>query len=176
MGSVFVFDVLLREKIIGAVESALPNASGAEDLLMQISEKISILPGDIGFYGEKKVAELGKVMGEMTDGAAATITDQIISPAAVLIIRVLLFIILFLIFMIVVRLVAKMFGVANKIPILGGVNKFLGMIAGIGYAGLWVIALTAVLGIVIPIVNTGILTESAIEGTLYYRYIYKLIG
>jgi len=112
----------------------------------------------------------------MTDGAAATITDQIISPAAVLIIRVLLFIILFLIFMIVVRLVAKMFGVANKIPILGGVNKFLGMIAGIGYAGLWVIALTAVLGIVIPIVNTGILTESAIEGTLYYRYIYKLIG
>lgn len=176
MGSVFVFDVLLREKIIGAVETVLPNASGAEDLLKQLSEKVSILPGDIGFYGEKKVAELGKVMGSMNDGVAATITDQIISPAAVVIIRTLLFILLFLIFMIVVRLVAKMFGVANRIPIVGGINKFLGMIAGIGYAALWVVALTMVLEIVIPVVNAGILTESAVEGTLYYKYIYKLIG
>ncbi len=176
MGSVFVFDVLLREKVIGAVEGILPNASGAEDLLKQISEKIAILPGDIGFYGEKKIAELGEVMGKAGEGAAATITDQIISPAAVVIIRTILFIVLFLIFMIIVRMVAKMFGVANRIPIVGGVNKFLGMVVGIGYGALWVIALTMVLEILIPVVNAGILTESAVEGTLYYRYIYKMIG
>ncbi|MBP0989725.1 MAG: CvpA family protein [Oscillospiraceae bacterium] len=177
LGGVFIYDILLRDKILNAVKDILPNASGAEDFLEKLGSKIAILPGNAGAYGTEKVEELRETISKSLSNAPATITDTIINTVAVTIIKAVLFVLLFLLFMLIVKLVSKLFRVVNKVPVVGPVNKFFGGIVGIVYGLLWIAVLSVVIYLVIKSMDggKGIFTEEIINESYVYKYIYTFV-
>ena len=65
------------------------------------------------------------------DSAVSSITNGIVEPIITILIRIIVVILLYIIFSFVIKLLSKLFKNINKIPIVGSLNKFLGIIVGL---------------------------------------------
>ncbi len=88
-------------------------------------------------------AEIGEIAGEAGETARQLMAQEIGGRLAGVILGGIVFVIAVILAIIVVKLIEHLLKLVNKIPILGGINRFLGIFAG-GLEGLiliWVILL-----------------------------------
>lgn len=113
------------------------------------------------------------------DGAkngAEYITGNIVDPAAVTIVRWVLFVIILLAAESVLSIVFAIARVFDKLPAVTGVNRFFGMLLGIAKGLLYIFIIAAAVSAMVSINEAGDLglDVSFVDRTYIFRYIYAL--
>ena len=111
---------------------------------------------------------------EEISASASEIVSRIVEPIYIAIIGAVMTIILFLIFNIAIGIVCKVTGVFNKIPIVGGVNRALGVGLGALYGCFLAWILACVIAIVAPVFDRdGVFREKVETDSFVFNVINK---
>lgn len=109
-----------------------------------------------------------------TDNLAHNIADNMVRPTLLVPMRALIFVIIFVIIMIVVNLLSKLFRTVNHIPIIGGVNKLFGSVAGFVQGAIVIFLVCIFVQVIISLTGNEIifLNTMTIDRTYIFKHIY----
>ena len=112
--------------------------------------------------------------GVLSDNAlviADTIVQQVIRPLITPVISIVLFFVAFALFRMVVSLLVTVLGLVNRLPVLGAVNRFLGVAAGAAASTVDLFLVLCVVWALVVITGGGlsVLNESLLNESVYYR-------
>ncbi len=111
---------------------------------------------------------------EEISASATEIVSRIVEPIYITIIGAVMTIILFLIFNIAIGIVCKLTGVFNKIPLVGGVNRALGVGLGALYGCFLAWILACVIAIIAPVFDRdGVFREKVEAGSFVFNAVNK---
>jgi hypothetical protein len=144
-----------------AVGSFVPQVSGsfsggAADAVTQVMATIieSAKPGNLGI--------------------TTALVDNLIAPVIIIPLRTLIFFILFAIICVITSFFVKKLAIINRIPLVGGINSFLGGITGLVKSAVIILLVCISLNILITITGNNIIfiNTMTIEQTFIFRHIY----
>lgn len=165
----FLSDNIINGTAFGSIAAAIEDmAKSIPVMLSDVSDSVT--------SGDKSVINdiLLSIISTETNDFARAITDDMVKPFLLVPIRALIFTILFVIIIIALNIAAKLLQVINKIPVIGGINKALGALAGLGEA-LIVIFLVCIFIQVIVVLSENeliFLNTMTIDETFVFRKIY----
>ncbi len=112
-----------------------------------------------------------------TEIGAMYLEQNLVRPFAMALVNILMFILLYVVLSIVLRIVLGVTGVLDYIPLANGLNKFLGIMAGLLKGFIYLALIAGALGFVIEatgdtIINTD---REIIEKTILFKYIFNFI-
>ena len=112
-----------------------------------------------------------------TEIGAMYLEQNLVRPFAMALVNILMFILLYVVLSIVLRIVLGITGVLDYIPLANGLNKFLGIMAGLLKGFIYLALIAGALGFVIEatgdtIINTD---REIIEKTILFKYIFNFI-
>lgn len=127
---------------------------------------------DTGSILEKITASA--INAVQTDNLTHQIADDIIKPAVLVPMRTLIFAAIFVIIVIAVNLLAKLFKAVNEIPVIGGINKLLGAVAGFVQAAIVIFLVCIFVQVIVSLTGNEIifLNTMTIDETYIFKYIY----
>lgn len=107
---------------------------------------------------------------------AKYIEDKIVRPFGLVIVKIILTIVLFVLLSIVVKILLKITNVFYHIPLVNGVNRFFGFIAGLAKGGLYLLIIA--FGIALLIESCGdsfdMINTKIIDKTYLFRHLFCL--
>lgn len=147
----WLYDAFLREKISHSVLEAMQN-SGADQLTASLQGTLAAIGGILGMIAKAFHAsslqltadQLAQALMGNLEGLSATLTDQVFGPPVKGLVSAISFVVLFSLCMIVFRLIGRTLQSVNRVPIVGGINRLLGMAFGLANAAFWLIVLSFV--------------------------------
>ncbi len=167
--STLLSDNMVNGTAYGSICGAVEEMAESVPFLMEgVSE--SVTSGDRTIIQDIVLS----VLDTKSEDFAKSITDNMIKPILLVPVRALIFVILFIIINIVLCLIVKMLKGVNKIPLVGGVNKLLGAVAG-AVEGIIVIFLVCIfINVVINLTDNGLifLNTMTIDETMIFKKIY----
>lgn len=109
-----------------------------------------------------------------TDNITHRIADDIVKPYLLVPIRALIFVAIFVIIFVVLKLLSNLIRWVNKIPLIGGINKFLGAIAGIAQGAVVIFLICIFVQVIITLTGNDLifLNTMTIDETSIFRHIY----
>ena len=128
-----IFTAMLRESLVKSVASKINLSEGVERAVESLETGfIGLL---IGLFSSKEKLILFIENAVIQDEVviAGRIVDGVIKAPVVALIKVILSIIVFSVTILIVMLIAKSTGLLNRVPVIGGVNKFFGAVIGLLY-------------------------------------------
>ena len=145
----FIYSNFIEKNVEQQVEAAVYETvdggiNGAIDSVWDANPTLSKLTSLYGFDKEEIKGNATNFTQEGQQEVSQYLIQQVIEPAAVMVIRVLTGIVLALVLLFAVRILAKLVGGVFSIPIIGGLNKALGGILGL-VKGLLIATLICVL-------------------------------
>ncbi len=162
-----------RERIAASL-----SAGGAVDLGAMAERYAGFLPEAI----RRQVVEACEraLDGLLTDNVlvmADAIVQDVIRPLLTPVFSVVLFFICFALLRMLISLLVTVLGLVNKLPVLGAVNRGLGVVAGViaGLADVFLLLCVVWALIVITGGNLPVLNEAVLEGSVYYQ-IFSLVN
>lgn len=128
-------------------------------------------PGETSII-EKIIASA--VSSAETDNITHKITDDIVKPYLLVPVRALIFVTLFVIIFVVLKLLSNLIKWVNKIPLIGGINKFLGAIAGIAQGAVVIFLICIFVQVIITLTGNDLIfmNTMTIDETSIFRHIY----
>ena len=172
----FLFAGFLREELLASVVQALPDSNDLNELLASVSSKSPAVSTALALlinFGTK-TDTLDSLIASAAENTAATIVDSFISPIVIALLQSVTFILYLIIIAFLIKLIAKSLGLVNKVPVIGGINRFVGGIFGVVFAALIVFVLTVAVRVVLASgISTDILSEQTIQNSLVYHYVYN---
>ncbi len=154
------------------VADAAAFAKGLEDLASELPAVLSMALGSkLGIY-------VGEWYQQLADSSAATatvaITDTIIAPIAIGLLRVVVFFIMFSLLMMLVKIVAGLLKTVNHLPLIGTFNELLGGVLGAIQGMLYVFVVSAVLWFLISASGGqfGPVSAEMVGQTLIFKHFY----
>ena len=105
--------------------------------------------------------------------AASSITSGIIEPVLTVLIRIIAVILLYIVFSFVIKVLVKLFKKINKIPIVGSLNKSLGVIVGL-LKGVLIAALICIIfSTIVDLVGGELftITKDVLNSTYVFRFL-----
>ena len=148
-----IFIAWFRKPMVEAVSEKIDMSSGIEMAIDKLSTGfIGFL---LGIFGNKEKLSTFIESGLWQDKTiiAEKIVDGVIKNPLISLIKVALGLIIFLIVCLIIILIAKATGLLNKIPVVGGINRFFGAVLGLVYG--IVICIAIVSGIMFALVLTS---------------------
>lgn len=179
------------EKIIlsSVISNNISNGTSFGAVNKAIEEMAQSLPSFMSGIADSLVAEerindiVISILDADSDDYAAAITDNVVKPVVLVPMRALIFAILFVIILVVLNILAKLMKGINRIPLIGGVNKFLGAIAGLVQGAIVIFLICIFVQVVIALsgnelifLNTMTIDESFIFKKIYYFEFLDLIA
>ena len=109
-----------------------------------------------------------------TDNLAHDIADNMIRPTLLVPMRALIFVIIFVIIIIVINLLSRLFRTVNHIPVIGGVNKLFGAVAGFVQGAIVIFLVCIFVQVIISLTGNEIifLNTMTIDQTYIFKHIY----
>ena len=106
-----------------------------------------------------------------------TATDTAVKPTIIPIVQMIVSAILFFILMFIIKFFAKIINKVFNLPIIGGLNRFLGGVIGCFKGVLFAIIFVMLVNFVVSISNDGFIffTNENIEKTVLFKYIAEFI-
>lgn len=149
------------KKIADKINEALPDLGISSDLLANI---------DTGFLNDVILSVL-----ESGGNPGKAILDNVIKPIVIIPIQTLIFILLFVIILVVLSIIIAATAVVNKIPLIGGLNKFLGGVLGIIHGLIVVFIVVILLHLAVTLTGNSLifLNEMTIEKSYLFSYVYN---
>ena len=130
--------------------------------------------------GNQTISETLKAFTSTKTDAAKFVEKNIIRGSVIAIIKLLVFIIVFAVALIIVKLISRVFSLANKIPIAGTINALLGSALGLLQAIAIILIIAIILHILIALSNDEmiIFNTQTIQKTYLFKlfYDFKLIN
>ena len=152
----FVYDSFIRQGVEDKVAEYLPSDKTVADL-NTIDEICAKFGFDIANYDKGTgFVETVRSSTESGEPLAAAISNNVIRPLYMTVIKPICYTVLFILVIIVGLLVEKLSKLANLVPIVGKLNKSLGLILGIIYGILAVCLLCALISCIIQISHNSI--------------------
>lgn len=162
-------DNILKGSAFSAITESLHKMA---DLLPSFMSGVadSVSSGDKVIIKNIMVCVLNADSGNFSEA----ITDNIVKPVLLVPMRALIFLVLFVIIIIILNLAAKLMKKLNDIPLVGGVNKFLGVIAGAAQGMVVVFLICIFVQVVISLSGNELifLNTVTIDKTLIFKKIY----
>ena len=172
-----VFDTVFRSSLVEKVAGCLPSGLGSVGEMLQ--EGIEGLPGFLQPAVQGAVSSNGQLSSLLETSsspqtAAAAIVDTLVSPVVSKIISGVLFLLMLMLGFWLVSWLARVIRPMFRLPVLHGMNCFLGGLLGLINAALLIIVLTALyylFGTVLEIVPPP--SREALDQSLIFSYLYE---
>ncbi|MFA5657749.1 MAG: CvpA family protein [Oscillospiraceae bacterium] len=123
----------------------------------------------------EKFTEIIKVLNNAdNDERAKEITEILLMPFAVTVIRFIVFMLVFAVLMVIFRFISELFRKFYLIPIAGQINTLFGAVLGFGQGLFIIFVVTLVIKIIIAIAGNDlmVINEATIEKTKLFKIIY----
>ena len=160
--SPMIFENMFRENIVEKTYKYIQDGTKALNIQELIEEFTGSVPASFIQEFAAKAEEIATQITQPTMETAEKIVDVIVGPAVTVIIMLVIFAITVTVCTIVASLLAKIFKVINKIPVLGFANRMGGFVVGALTGIIYVILISCVLSI-IAIITENSLTFLNIE-------------
>lgn len=178
--SPLIFDNFVASPIRDQLHTALTSPGGDGAANATLSQVLAALPEPIlNLMGIEQGAQnlessFAAALSESVEQGSNFIMENLIRPAVLNLIELLLFLILFSVFMVVVRLVIRAIMGVRRIPVIGGVDGILGAVLGVAKGVIIVMILAFVLVMLAMLTNNqlGWLSQDVIDRTALFRYFY----
>ena len=146
-----VFEHYLQEPVQTALAEKL-DVTSADTVQKTLSNTIDALPDSVAtlikdhFGTPEEIAQkFSDTLGGKTQDAAANLTEKLIRPAAVLMLRCLCFALLFLVIRLLLSLALRLIDNVCKLPVLKQLNAALGLCLGLVQGAAFVLIAVAVM-------------------------------
>lgn len=160
--SPMIFENMFRENIVEKTYKYIQDGTKALNIQELIEEFTGSVPASFIQEFAAKAEEVATQITQPTMETAEKIVDVIVGPAVTVIIMLVIFAITVTVCTIVASLLAKLFKVINKIPVLGFANRMGGFVVGALTGIIYVILISCLLSI-IAIITENSLTFLNIE-------------
>lgn len=160
--SPMIFENMFRENIVEKTYKYIQDGTKALNIQELIEEFTGSVPAAFIQEFAAKAEEVATQITQPTMETAEKIVDVIVGPAVTVIIMLVIFAITVTVCTIVASLLAKLFKVINKIPVLGFANRMGGFVVGALTGIIYVILISCLLSI-IAIITENSLTFLNIE-------------
>ena len=113
-----------------------------------------------------------------TETGAKYLEQNLVRPFAMVIVSITLFIALYVVLTIVLRIVLNLTGILDYIPVANGINKFLGIAAGLLKGALYVGLIAYIISYVIETTGDSILKINIeiIDKTMIFKYFFDFVN
>lgn len=165
------YDSILDSIVTEKVEESMLGGMESIDAALTVESITQAIPQ----FLVDSIAEMGIDIGSVTESidslnlsthdTAQNISRQIIKPAVMILLRILAYILIFVLVRFLSGIVANFLSGIVKLPILRGVNKWLGAILGTVKGVILVFSICAVLNILSQIVKSTDVLVQAIENS-----------
>lgn len=168
-----VFTVFLREGLCSTMETTIAGSMG-NSLAEQITAVSEALPEYVSrFFDSEALAT--NVQNAINAGAAdgaVLLTDHVIGPVLVMVLRLVFMIVLFIAVKILIRLIANAVDLVAKLPVLHQLNKGLGMVCGAAKAVVVILLLAAAICAIAPFMGENAwLSTQTVEQTYLLSWV-----
>ena len=176
----WLYDSFLREKIAASVLEAMQN-TGAESLKTSLQGVLPAIGGLLGMIAKAfnftslqiSADQLKQALTGNLEGLSGTLTDQIFGPPVKGLVAVIAFVVLFGLCMIVFRLIGRTLQAVNNVPVVGGINRLLGMVFGLANAAFWLLALSFLFYLVMRMLPASeLFSRQTLESTWLFGWVY----
>lgn len=162
-------DNILKGEAFSAINEALDKMSDQLPSFMSgIADSVS--------SGDKEI--IHKIMlctiNTDTGSFSEAITDSMVKPVLLVPMRALIFLVLFVIILLILNLAAKMLKGINHIPLVGGINKLLGALAGFAQGAVVIFLVCIFVQVVISLSGNELifLNTMTIDKTFLFQKVY----
>ncbi len=163
-----LFENFFKEGLIEKMADAIQQqgAAGVASVLDNLS---GLLPQSLS---EQLTVSLDQILNSGAPDIAQRIVDHIVTPLVVPLITVILFFATFILCKLVVSLLVAILTNVNRIPVLGGVNRTLGILVGLVAGVINVVLILCLLWAIVAITNSNLpgLNDSALSGSYFYQF------
>lgn len=157
----YLYNNIISKRLASIVKTALMAPNQIEAISEFLSHPTISMLGSVGIAlpSAEQLAGLGEdsAVRFFTSGPAADFLTSLI--------RIVLFVLLMFAFSIVVSIIIKIVGGITKLPLIGTVDKTLGLILGIAKGAIWVLILSLVIYVLAIVVQIELITTSTINNT-----------
>lgn len=162
-----VFENFFKTGLVNKTRELLESQSDI-NLEMLVERFAGFLPESIK---NNILQSVSGMLDTTTPDAALTIVEKVVAPLLVPIISVVVFFVTFALCRLVVSLLTAMLTNINRVPLLGGVNRLLGFIAGLGAGGINVLLLLCAVWAVGIILGqqSPFISEELLGNSLFYK-------
>ena len=175
VGALFIYEVMIKKNMVSMMEKALNSveeSAGLDSVLEQLPDFLNKL---MEFAGTK--LQTDDLLGETIAAAASAIEAQVIGPAVVLFIQIILMLVSFGVLFFFAKRLARMIAKLFDLPLIGTMNHMAGFILGILEGLIVLYVLTMALKLVVAVTGgfPPYLTREVLDSTLMSRLM-ALIG
>ncbi len=178
-----IYQVYLRDKLIGTVAGTVTDSFSDYDISMQISTVMQGIPGILrnmiyGLFGD--TAQISEQVGEALNGSVQTISarivDQVIYPVVYLLLQSILFLLLFFCLKVVINALSETLRNIRRCFLVGVPDMLVGALFGLIEAALCIFVVVVFIKLLVYASGAQIpmLTEDNIESTYLFKYFYNL--
>lgn len=142
-----LYRTVLREQLLGRVAEGLAGAGAEDSLLNQALAAIAALPEPLAYALGLDAGDLNRQLGQIPQtagGMAEGLLDVVIEPAVLAMLEMFLSFLVFLVLLFLLHRLARSMQVLQRVPVIGPVNRLLGMGVGL-LEGLVLLYLAALL-------------------------------
>ena len=169
-----LYQGIFREKLIDNISAVLSN-----DALASFPEKAAQVVANLPGFLSNTLNNQGITSSQIEQSLqaagnnAAPATADLISPAVIWLLQLLLTVILFFILVILVRLVIKLIGNVFRLPVLRQVDGILGGLFGIFRGVVYIFLVCILLQLLMPVIgNSSEPMKQVLDNSFIYQFIF----
>ncbi len=169
-----LYQGVFREKLIDNISAVLSN-----DALASFPEKAAQVVANLPDFLSNTLSNQGITSSQIEQSLqaagnnAAPATADLISPAVIWLLQLLLTVILFFILVILVRLVIKLIGNVFRLPVLRQVDGILGGLFGIFKGVVYIFLACILLQLLMPVIgNSSEPMKQVLDNSFIYQFIF----
>lgn len=173
--SEWVYNLFVRDLVKTTFARALDDISSNHTVSEKVSIMIDALPQSalkiaerMGFNAKSFVNSFNQSLAADKDAFIEAVTDKVAYNVMITLTQIIVFIALFVVLGLLIRLVASFLSeYLKKIPVVGGMDTFLGGVLGLVKGAIVLVVVTSILYIVLSTAETGSPLEVIGESKLY---------
>jgi len=173
-----IYTTAIQPGLISTIESSIENAVDTESVIDGLKNALGAIPAlSAVFFDFSGVeASLDGAVNLESSKIASVVESSVIRPVVEPLLQTVIFIAALIILMLVVTLLAKGSKAFNRVPVIGGINSFLGALMGIINGGVLLCAAAAVISLIISAKgDSQYLSADIISNTYLFKWIYNAV-
>ena len=173
-----IYTTAIQPGLLSTIESSIENAVDTESVVEGLKSALGAIPAlsAVLFDFSGVEASLDGAVNLESSKIAAVVESSVIRPVVEPLLQMIIFILTLIILMFVVTLLAKGSKGFNKVPLIGGINSFLGALMGIINGGVLLCAAAAVISLIISAKgDSQYLSQDIISNTYIFKWIYNAV-
>lgn len=173
-----IYTTAIQPGLLNTIQSSVENAVDTESVIEGLKAAMGGIPAlSAVFFDFSGVeASLDGAVNLESSKIASVVESGVIRPVVEPLLQTVIFIATLIILMFVVTLLAKGSKTFNHVPVIGGINSFLGAVMGIINGGVLLCAAAAIISLIISAKGSSeYLSADIISNTYLFKWIYGAV-